>query len=127
MPGIIIPIASKTVQNDYFRQVLFTATNLQLVVMSLNPSEDIGRETHPGVDQFLRIESGEVMVFLNGQEQVAKTGDCIIVPAGVEHNVINRSTQQKAKIYTLYSPPHHRDGTIHQTKADAIADSADKA
>lgn len=127
MPGIIIPIESKTVQNEYFRQVLFTTKNLQVVVMSLNPSEDIGKETHAAVDQFLRVESGEVSVFLDGSEQVAKAGDAIVVPAGVEHNVVNRSPQQKAKLYTLYSPPQHRDGTIHRTKAEAMTDEADHA
>ena len=127
MPGVIIPIESKTEQNQYFRQVLTTTTHLQVVVMCLKPSEDIGLETHADVDQFLRIESGEVSVVLDGQEQTAKAGDAIIVPAGVEHNVVNRSTQSLAKIYTIYSPPQHRDRTIHKTKAEAIADKTDHA
>lgn len=127
MPGIILPIKSKTTQNAYFRQVLFTSQHMQVVVMDLKPLEDIGKETHTTVDQFLRIEAGEVTVFLDGQELIAKSGDAIVVPAGVEHNVINRSNSQSAKIYTIYAPPQHADGTIHATKAEAIADEHDHA
>lgn len=127
MQGIVIPIEQKTEQNEFFREVLFTTDSMQLVVMSLNPSEDIGLETHGDVDQFLRVETGEVIVFLDGQEQTAKAGDSIIVPAGVAHNVVNRSGESKAKLYTIYTPPQHRDGTIHKTKAEAMLDEEDHA
>ncbi len=127
MQGIVIPIEQKTEQNEFFREVLFTTDSMQLVVMSLNPSEDIGLETHGDVDQFLRVETGEVTVFLDGQEQTAKAGDSIIVPAGVAHNVVNRSSESKAKLYTIYTPPQHRDGTIHKTKAEAMLDEEDHA
>ncbi|MBP7876132.1 cupin domain-containing protein [Candidatus Woesebacteria bacterium] len=127
MQGIVIPIEQKTEQNEFFREVLFTTDSMQLVVMSLHPSEDIGLETHGDVDQFLRVETGEVTVFLDGQEQTAKAGDSIIVPAGVAHNVVNRSSESKAKLYTIYTPPQHRDGTIHKTKAEAMLDEEDHA
>ena len=93
--------------------------------MSLLPSEEIGMEIHATVDQFFRIEEGEGKVVMNGEEQVFKAGDVIIVPAGTNHNVMNTSADKPLKLYTIYSPPNHPDGKIHKTKAEAMADEAD--
>src|SRR5208337_1883867 len=112
------PIEKATLDNGFFRQVLFTGTYAQLVVMCLQPGEEIGNEVHPKVDQFFRIEQGEAkFIFENGEdEQVAKNGDAVIVPAGTWHNIINNSEVQTLKLYTIYSPPNHPEGTIHETK-----------
>lgn len=125
MTGYKTNIETKTLKNKYFRQVLFTAKNMQLVVMSLLPSEDIGMETHPKVDQFFRVEEGEGKVVMNGTAQKVKAGDVFIVPQGTEHNVINTSKTIPMKIYTIYSPPNHPDGKVHKTKKDAMADEHD--
>lgn len=125
MIGYLQNIEKITLKNEYFRQVLFTGEFTQLVVMSLLPSQEIGVETHKNVDQFFRIESGEGKVIMNGQEQQFKAGDAFVVPSGTEHNVINASTDAPLKLYTLYSPPHHKDGTVHKTKEDALADHED--
>jgi mannose-6-phosphate isomerase-like protein (cupin superfamily) len=116
-------IENATMENTYFRQVVFTGTYAQLVVMCLQPSEEIGNEVHNNVDQFFRIEQGEAQfVFDNGENTVvAKNGDAVIVPAGTWHNVINNSDSEQLKLYTVYSPPNHPAGTIHETKADAEA------
>lgn len=119
MAGFLTNIEEKTLTNQNFRQVLFTAPHSQLVLMSLKPGEEIGMEIHPNVDQFFRIESGEGKVVLDGQEQMIKDGSAIVVPAGTEHNVINTGTED-LKIYTIYSPPQHPDGTIHKTKQEAM-------
>ena len=114
-------IENETMENTYFRHVLFTGTYAQLVVMCLQPGEEIGNEVHEAVDQFFRIEQGEAkFLFNNGKEShVVKNGDAVIVPAGTYHNVINNSEEDVLKLYTIYSPPNHPDGTIHETKADA--------
>ncbi len=125
MAGYVANIEELTHQNAYFRQVLFTAPHCQLVVMALLPGQDIGLETHPDVDQFLRIESGSGTVILNGQESPISDGFAIVVPAGTAHNVINTSATDSMKLYTIYSPPEHRDGTIHKTKEDALSDTTD--
>lgn len=125
MSGYIINIEEKTQANNYFREVLFTAPHCQLVVMALKPNEDIGEEVHTDVDQFLRVESGEGKAVLDGVETVIKDGSAVVVPAGTKHNIINTSSSTPLKLYTLYAPPEHRDGTIHQTKADALADEED--
>ena len=117
-------LEEQTLANDNFRQVLFTAQHSQLVLMSLLPGEEIGEEVHD-LDQFLRFEAGEGKVIIDGVEQTVSDGWAVVVPAGSSHNVINTSTEEKLKLYTVYSPPEHRDGTIHQTKADAMADEAD--
>jgi len=127
MSGYIANIEEKTQANDYFREVLFTAEHCQLVVMALNPNEDIGEEVHTTVDQFLRIESGEGKAVLDGQETSLHDGDCVVVPAGTKHNIINTSSSSALKLYTIYTPPEHRDGTIHKTKVDALADENDHA
>lgn len=120
MAGYVTNIEEKTLANQYFRQVLFTAPHSQLVLMSLKPGEEIGMEVHPNVDQFFRIESGEGKVVLAGEEQMIKDGSAIVVPAGTEHNVINTG-QADLKLYTIYTPPQHPDGTIHKTKQEAMA------
>jgi mannose-6-phosphate isomerase-like protein (cupin superfamily) len=111
--------ASKT--NTYFRKVLFTGKYIQLVVMSLKPGEEIGMEVHDNVDQFFRIEEGEAKFVIDKEEIMADEDEVVIIPAGSKHNVINSSTTEKLKLYTIYSPPNHPDGTIHQTKAEADA------
>jgi len=105
--------------------VLYTAPNSQLVLMAIQPGEDIGEEVHE-LDQFLRIEAGEGNAVLNGEEYPIEDGSAIVVPAGTRHNFINTSSSAPLKLYTIYSPPEHRDGVIHATKADAEADSEDE-
>ena len=117
MAGFVINIEQATLQNDNFRKVLNTAKNSQLVVMSLLPGEDIGVEVHD-LDQFLRFESGQGKVVLDGQEHTVEDDWAVVIPAGVEHNVINTSSTEKMKLYSIYSPPEHADGTVHATKAD---------
>lgn len=122
MTGFFGPIEDQTLKNDYFRRVLFTGKHCQLVLMCLQPGEDIGNEVHPNVDQFFRIEKGEAKFVLNGKEEhIAHDADAVVVPAGTYHNVINTSKSQPVKLYTVYSPPNHPDGTIHKTKAEAQA------
>ena len=125
MTGYVTNIEERSLQNDNFREVLYTAQHSQLVVMSLLPNEDISMEIHEIVDQFIRIEEGEGKVILNGEEQTIVNGSAIVIPAGTEHNIINTSSDKKLKLYTVYSPAHHKDGTIHKTKEDASKDSAD--
>jgi len=113
-------IEKQTLENTYFRRVLFTGKHTQLVAMSLAPGEDIGDEVHPDVDQSFRIEQGEArFVFNEGQEHRVGNGDVVVVPAGTYHNVINTSKTAPLKLSTLYSPPNHPAGTVHKTKADA--------
>ncbi|MFN3651463.1 MAG: cupin domain-containing protein [Armatimonadota bacterium] len=120
MSGYVINIEEKSLENGYFREVLFTAPHSQLVVMALQPGEEIGLEVHDGIDQFLRVESGEGKAILNGEEHVLADGSAVVVPAGTEHNVVNTSTSQPLKLYTLYTPPEHPDGTVHKTRAEAM-------
>ncbi|OGM76308.1 cupin [Candidatus Woesebacteria bacterium RIFOXYA1_FULL_40_18] len=113
-------IEKLTEENSYFRHVLFTGGNSQLVVMSLKPLEEIGNEVHDKVDQFFRIEKGEgKFVVNNSEEHIVRPGDAVVVPAGTWHNVINTSQTEDLKLYTVYSPPNHPDGTIHKTKEEA--------
>jgi len=121
MPGYHVNIEDLTLQNNNFRQVLFTGQHSQLVLMSLLPGEDIGMEVHAHVDQFFRFESGEGKVIIDGEEFVVGDGMAVIVPAGSEHNIINTSATAALKLYTLYSPANHSDGTIHKTRAEAMA------
>jgi mannose-6-phosphate isomerase-like protein (cupin superfamily) len=126
MIGYTGPIEEQTVKNTYFRRVLFTGKHAQLVVMSLHPGEEIGNEVHPNVDQFFRIEQGEARFVLDQKEErLVRDGDAVVVPAGTYHNVINASKSTDLKLYTVYSPPNHPDGTVHKTKADA--DKAEEA
>lgn len=119
--GHVVNIEKATIENNYFRKVLYTAENMQLVLMSLKPGEDIGEEIHQ-LDQFFRIESGEGKAILNGTSHKVGDGFSIIVPAGTRHNLINTSSKEPLQIYTLYAPPNHLDGTIHKTKAEAEKD-----
>lgn len=122
MSGYVGPIESVTIANPNFRRVLFTGPHMQLVVMSLEPGEDIGKERHPALDQFFRVEQGEGEVVFNDTEHhVLHDGDAILVPAGTWHNVINTSSSIPLKLYTLYAPPNHAHRTVHRTKADAEA------
>jgi len=114
-------IQKKTLENTNFREVLYTGAHMQLVVMSLKPLEDIGMEVHPNVDQFFRIEKGQAKVIMNGEEAILTDDMVAIVPAGVQHNVINTSNTEDLKLYTIYAPANHPEGTIHATKADAMA------
>jgi mannose-6-phosphate isomerase-like protein (cupin superfamily) len=120
MTGFVGHIEALTEKNTNFRKVLFTGKYAQLVVMCLQPGEEIGNEVHANVDQFFRIEEGEAkFVFGDKEEHVVGDGDAVIVPAGTYHNVINTSRSKQLKIYTVYSPPNHPDGTIHKNKAEA--------
>ena len=114
-------IESLTMDNTNFRRVLYTAEHMQLVLMSLLPGEEIGMEVHPDNDQFFRFEAGVGKVIINGNEYEVVDGDSIIIPCGSEHNVINTGEVEALKMYTIYSPAHHKDGTVHITKADAVA------
>ena len=117
------PIEKRTLENKYFRQVLFTGKHTQLVLMCLGPGEEIGDKVHENVGQFFRIEQGEAkFVFNEKQERPARDGDAVVVPAGTYHNVINTSKTASLKLYTIYSPPNHADGTVHKTKAEAQAE-----
>lgn len=120
MKGYVQNIENLAVRNDKFRQVLYTAKNCQLVIMSLRPQEDIGAEIHK-VDQFFRVEEGSGEAVLNGVRTAIHAGFAIIVPAGTNHNIINTGSAP-LKLYTIYAPPNHRDGVIHETRADAEGD-----
>ena len=125
MIGYLQNIEEITLKNEYFRQVLYTGQHAQLVIMSLKPSEEIGAEVHEIVDQFIRVEAGEGKLLINGEEHPIQDGDAFVVPAGTEHNVVNTSPEKPLKLYTIYSPPHHKDGVIHATKQEATADKED--
>lgn len=124
MRGFVANIEQETIANDNFRKVLYTAPSSQLVLMSLKPGEEIGLETHE-LDQFFRFEQGQGKVILNGVEQTVTDGTAVVVPAGTAHNVVNTSPDQALKLYTIYSPPEHKHGVVHATKADALADASD--
>lgn len=121
MSGYVQDIEKLAIENDDFRRVLYTAKNSQLVLMSLKPQEDIGAEIHK-VDQFFRVEEGAGEAVLNGARTPIKAGFAVLVPAGVNHNIINTGTVP-LKLYTLYAPPNHRDGVIHKSRSDAEGDS----
>jgi mannose-6-phosphate isomerase-like protein (cupin superfamily) len=122
MTGYVGSIEIETLKNAYFRQVLFSGKHTQLVVMCLQPGEEIGREMHPDVDQFFRIEQGEARFEFGPEElHVVGNGEAVVVPAGTYHNVRNASQTAPLRLYTLYSPPNHPEGTVHRTKADAEA------
>lgn len=122
MKGFNTNIEQDTLGNSNFRRVLYTAKHCQLVLMSLRPKEEIGLETHPENDQFLRFEGGRGVVFIDDNRYQVTDGGAVIVPAGARHNVVNMSETEQLKIYTIYSPPHHKDGTVHATKKDAETD-----
>jgi mannose-6-phosphate isomerase-like protein (cupin superfamily) len=121
MKGYVDNIEKITLENENFRKVLYTARYSQLVVMALGPGEEIGEEVH-GLDQFLRIEKGTGKAVLDGVEHEIMDGSAIVVPAGTRHNIVNSSADKPLKLYTVYSPPNHRDGVLHKTKAEAEKD-----
>jgi len=120
MKGYLDDIEKATKDNNNFRKVLYTGKFSQLVVMSLKVGEDIGKEVHPNVDQFFRIEEGEAKLIIDGEEYEAKDDFAIIVPAGSEHNLVNTSKDKELKLYTIYSPANHPEGTVHKTKEEAM-------
>jgi mannose-6-phosphate isomerase-like protein (cupin superfamily) len=119
MKGFKKNIEKETLKNKNFRKVLYTAKHSQLVVMSLKPKEEIGLETHKGNDQFFRFEGGQGKCIIDGHEYRVTDGDAVIVPAGAKHNIINTSDRELLKLYTVYSPPHHKDGIVHKTKEES--------
>ena len=119
MKGFHTNIEKETTENTNFRKVLYTAKHCQLVLMSLLPLEEIGSEVHPDNDQFFRFESGTGTCIIDGNEYSIKDGDAIIIPAGAMHNVINTSKELPLKMYTIYSPAHHKDGIVRSTKHEA--------
>ena len=116
-------IEQLTTENTNFRHVLYTAKDCQLVLMTLQPGEEIGLEAHDEGDQFFRFEQGEGKVIIDETDYVVGDGDVVIVPMGARHNVINTSTTEALKLYTIYAPPHHQDGIVRATKAEAEADA----
>lgn len=120
MKGFVENIETLTLANENFRTVLYTDERLQLVVMHLLPSQDIGEEVHE-LDQFLRIESGEGLVILDGEERRIADGTAIVIPKGVRHNVMNTNQDAPLKLYSIYTPPQHMEGTVHTTKEEAEA------
>ena len=121
MKGFQSNLEKETKNNTAFRRVLYTGKYSQLVLMSLKPLEEIGEETHTDVDQFFRFEEGLGIVIIDGKQHPVKDGDGVIVPAGAKHNVKNASKDKALKLYTIYSPPEHQDGTLRRTKAEALA------
>jgi mannose-6-phosphate isomerase-like protein (cupin superfamily) len=124
MKGFVDDIEELTEQNGDFRRVLYTGKYLQLVLMALEPGEEIGEEVHEDRDQFFRVEQGEGEVLIDGHRHAVEDDDAIVVPAGARHNVINTG-ERSLKLYTLYGPPEHRDGVVHPTKADATEEHFD--
>jgi mannose-6-phosphate isomerase-like protein (cupin superfamily) len=122
MKGFNTNIENDTRENDNFRKVLYTGKHTQLVLMSLQPGEEIGMETHTDNDQFFRFEKGTGLCIIDDNEYTLADGSVIIVPAGAKHNIINTSSTDMLKLYTLYSPPHHKDGIVRKTKTEAESD-----
>ena len=123
MKGFNANIEKDTLENNNFRKVLYTGKHNQLVLMSLKPNEEIGMELHPDNDQFFRFEKGQGKYIIDGNEYELENGVAIVVPAGSQHNIINTSATEELKLYTIYSPAHHKDGIVRATKAEAEADS----
>lgn len=125
MKGFVSNIEGDTLENGNFRKVLYTSKHSQLVLMSLAPNEEIGMEVHPDNDQFFRFEKGEGKCIIDGNEYDVKDGTAVVVPAGAQHNIINVSEVEDLKLYTIYSPAHHKDGIVRTTKDEAIANEAE--
>jgi mannose-6-phosphate isomerase-like protein (cupin superfamily) len=123
MKGFSNNIEKETLENENFRKVLYTAKHSQLVLMSLKPNEEIGMEVHEDNDQFFRFEKGQGKCVIDGNEYELKDGVVVVVPAGAQHNVINTSETEEMKLYTIYSPAHHKDGVVRATKEEAEKDS----
>jgi mannose-6-phosphate isomerase-like protein (cupin superfamily) len=121
MSGYVANIEAKAIENENFREVLFTAERIQLVLMALQAGEEIGSETHSDVDQLIRVEAGRGKAVLDGEEIDLTDGSAVVIPAGTEHNILNSSDSEPLKLYTIYSPPQHPDQTIHKDKAAATA------
>ncbi len=121
MKGYKSNIENDTLENTNFREVMYSGKHLQLVLMSLKAGEEIGEETHHENDQFFRFESGSGKCFIDGNEYEVKGGDALIVPAGAKHNIINADREKDFKLYSIYAPPHHKDGLVRATKAEAEA------
>jgi mannose-6-phosphate isomerase-like protein (cupin superfamily) len=121
MAGYVADIEKETLGNENFRRVLYTAPHSQLVVMALKPGEDIGEEVHEDVDQFFRVEEGTGKAILDGREHEIGLASAVVVPAGTRHNIV-AGPNAPLKLYTIYSPPHHRDGVVHATKEEAESD-----
>lgn len=118
-------IQKETLENTAFRKVLYTGAHSQLVLMSLKPGEEIGLETHEENDQFFRFEAGRGKVVINDTEYLVKDGTAIVVPSGAQHNVINTSETEYLKLYTIYSPAHHKDGIVRETKEQVMSEEAE--
>jgi mannose-6-phosphate isomerase-like protein (cupin superfamily) len=125
MKGFSANIEKATLQNDNFRKVLYTGKHSQLVLMCLKPKEEIGMEVHAGNDQFFRFEQGQGKCIIDGNEYELKDGSAIVVPAGARHNILNTSATESLKLYTIYSPAHHKDGIVRTTKAEAESNEAE--
>lgn len=123
--GFHANIEKETLANSNFRKVLYTSTHSQLVLMSLKPKEEIGMEVHPDNDQFFRFEKGNGKVIIDGNKYDVRDGSAIVVPAGAQHNVINSSDKEDLKLYTIYSPAHHKDGIVRKTKKEAEENEAE--
>jgi len=123
--GYKINIETETVANNNFRRVLYTGEHSQLVLMTIQPGEEIGLEVHADTDQFFRFESGKGKVIINETEYEVSDGDAVVVPAGAKHNVINTSDSELLSLYTVYSPAHHKDKTVHVTKSDEVEEHFD--
>ena len=119
MKGFKAAIESDATENTDFRRVLYTSEHSQLVLMSLRPGEEIGMETHRDNDQFFRVEKGQGRCLIDGNAYELSDGDAVVVPSGAQHNIINVSSEEELKLYTIYSPPHHKDGIVRATKEDA--------
>lgn len=125
MKGYKSNIEKETIDNNFFRKVLYSAKHMQLVLMCLHAGEEIGEEIHPDNDQFFRFESGHGQCVIDGHEYEVRDGDVVIVPAGSKHNVINTSLVEPLKMYTIYAPAHHKDNIVRATKAEAEAQEAE--
>lgn len=124
MAGYVVNIEEKTLENENFRTVLFTGPQSQLVVMALQPGEDIGMEVHRDIDQFIRIEAGRGRAILNGEEHEIEDDWAVVIPAGTEHNIVNTG-EGKMKLYTVYSPAEHPENTVHKTREEAMTAEAE--
>lgn len=120
LKGFIVNIEKETLENVMYRKVLYTAKNSQLVLMSIAPLDGVGEEVHT-LDQFIRIEAGNGKAIINGNEHAISDGSAVVIPAGARHNIVNTSKTEALKLYTIYSPPEHKDGVVQRTKADAVA------
>jgi mannose-6-phosphate isomerase-like protein (cupin superfamily) len=125
MKGFNANIEKETLENESFRRVLYTGKHSQLVLMSLKPNEEIGMEVHSDNDQFFRFEKGEGKCIIDGNEYILGDGSVIVVPSGAQHNIINTSKTDDMKLYTIYSPAHHKDGIVRATKEEASANEAE--